>query len=182
MTSSTQRTGIGSALALALVLACQAPTLNIATEPIEIRIDLRHEVRVTLERDLSRALDAELEQGDVTTRSADPSISQRLADAKQAGAIGERSDGYLDVTPRSVAPADHSLVDQVNAERRSTYAGLASRTGAPQSEVELLAGATRLEAAEAGESIRAPDGEWLTKAADTHIEVVASSRAEEEGR
>ncbi len=161
---------------------CQGPTVKIATEPIEIRIDLHHEVRVTLEGDLGKTLASERGEAALSTRSVDATLSQRLARAKQAGAVGERADGYLDVTPRSVAPTDRALVDEVNSGRRSDYTQLASRRGAPQGQVERLAGATRLSAAGSGEAIQTPDGEWLIKAADTHVEIVAPSDAQEEGR
>ena len=76
-----------------------------------------------------------------------------LEDAKAAGLVGERVDGYLGVVGSS-APADVvQLVEQVNAERRAKYAEIAQKQGAPVAAVAQIAGTKLIERAGPGEYV-----------------------------
>ena len=58
-----------------------------------------------------------------------PAAAQSLDQAKAAGQVGERIDGYVGVVDAN-APGDiRALVDQVNAERQAKYAEIAAERG-----------------------------------------------------
>jgi uncharacterized protein YdbL (DUF1318 family) len=62
-----------------------------------------------------------------------------LDDARAAGLVGERPDGYVDVV-KPDAPANiRQLVDSINAQRRQVYQTLAGQKGVPVEEVAALA-------------------------------------------
>lgn len=62
-----------------------------------------------------------------------------LDDARAAGLLGERPDGYVDVVSPSATPDIVSLKDQINAQRRKVYEQLAGEKGVPVEEVGALA-------------------------------------------
>lgn len=93
----------------------------------------------------------------------DPVLAGPLEDAKAAGLVGERIDGYLGLVD-SGAPADvNRLVEQINAERRARYAEIAERQGAPVAAVAQLAGEKLIQRAGAGEYVMGADGRWRRK-------------------
>jgi uncharacterized protein YdbL (DUF1318 family) len=62
-----------------------------------------------------------------------------LDDARSAGLLGERPDGYVDaVTPNPPAEIV-ALKEQINAQRRKVYQQLAGEKGVPVEEVGALA-------------------------------------------
>ena len=92
------------------------------------------------------------------TALADP-----LDDAKAAGLVGERIDGYLGVVD-SGAPADvKRLVEQINAERQAKYAEIAKQQGAPVQAVAQIAGEKLVQRAGGGEYVMGADGQWRRK-------------------
>jgi uncharacterized protein len=92
-----------------------------------------------------------------------PAQAEPLEDAKAAGLVGERIDGYLGVVGSS-APADVvQLVEQVNAERRAKYAEIAQKQGAPVEAVAQIAGKKLIERAGPGEYVMGADGQWQHK-------------------
>jgi hypothetical protein len=62
-----------------------------------------------------------------------------LDDARAAGLIGERPDGYVAAVNPSPAPNVQQLVDTINAQRRKVYEQLAGQKGVPVEEVGALA-------------------------------------------
>jgi hypothetical protein len=62
-----------------------------------------------------------------------------LDDARAAGLVGERPDGYVDVVTPSPTPAIQALVADINAKRRAAYEQLAGQKGVPVEEVGALA-------------------------------------------
>jgi uncharacterized protein YdbL (DUF1318 family) len=62
-----------------------------------------------------------------------------LDDARAAGLLGERPDGYVDVVSPSATPDIVSLKEQINAQRRKVYQQLAGEKGVPVEEVGALA-------------------------------------------
>ena len=69
--------------------------------------------------------------------AASPSLAQAspLDDARSAGYVGERPDGYVGIIDPS-APSDvKALVDKVNAQRRSKYEELAAEQSVPVEQV-----------------------------------------------
>ena len=86
-----------------------------------------------------------------------------LEDAKAAGLVGERIDGYLGVVGSS-APADVAqLVKQVNAEREAKYADIAQKQGAPVAAVAQIAGTKLIERAGPGQYVMGAAGQWQRK-------------------
>ncbi len=62
-----------------------------------------------------------------------------LDDARAAGLLGERPDGYVDVVTASPTPDVVNLKEQINAQRRKVYQQLAGEKGVPVEEVAALA-------------------------------------------
>jgi uncharacterized protein len=160
-----------AAIGIAWGGACGSPTVTLATDkPIEIKIDLHHEVRVHIDREVDELIQSERRPA-VRTRSAAPSDEDLARAAKVRGALGEQADGYVGVHAQNSEPADRALVDRVNARRRQIYLDLARKNGAPLAEVEKTAGAGRIEEAKAGEWVRTPDGQWIEKSDATAVVV-----------
>jgi uncharacterized protein len=86
-----------------------------------------------------------------------------LEDAKAAGLVGERIDGYLGVVDSGAPASVKSLVDQINAERQVKYADIAQKQGAPVAAVAQIAGKKLIERAGAGEYVMGADGQWQRK-------------------
>ena len=58
-----------------------------------------------------------------------PAVAASLDQAKAAGQVGERIDGYVGVVDAN-APADvRAMVDQINAERQAKYKEIADKQG-----------------------------------------------------
>jgi hypothetical protein len=62
-----------------------------------------------------------------------------LDDARAAGLLGERPDGYVDVVNPGASADILSLKEQINAQRRKIYQQLAGEKGVPVEEVGALA-------------------------------------------
>ena len=89
-------------------------------------------------------------------------FSAELAQAKAAGHVGERADGYLGLITEE-APADVvSLVQDVNDKRRAEYQRIARSNELTLEEVEALAGRKAIERTAAGGWIRT-NGGWRQK-------------------
>ena len=92
-----------------------------------------------------------------------PALAGPLDDAKSAGLVGERIDGYLGVVD-SGAPADvKRLVEQINADRQAKYAEIAQKQGAPVQAVAQIAGEKLIQRAGSGEYVMGADGQWRRK-------------------
>jgi uncharacterized protein YdbL (DUF1318 family) len=92
-----------------------------------------------------------------------PALAGALDEAKSAGLVGERIDGYLGVVD-SGAPADvKRLVEQINAERKAKYAEIAKAQGAPVQAVAQIAGEKLVERAAPGEYVMDANGTWQQK-------------------
>jgi hypothetical protein len=92
-----------------------------------------------------------------------PAQAGALEDAKVAGLVGERIDGYLGVVDSGAPASIKSLVDQINAERRAKYAEIAAKQGAPVEAVAQIAGKKLIERAPPGEYVMDADGSWRQK-------------------
>lgn len=82
-----------------------------------------------------------------------------ISDARRAGTVGERYDGYLGY----LAAAPERVRRQVgatNIRRRSLYTGLASRRNASVQEVGIAAGCELLRRVAVGEIYMLNDGAW----------------------
>ena len=82
--------------------------------------------------------------------------------AKRGGLVGERSDGFLGLVGGNV-PADvRAMVNTINAERRTAYQDIATKTGASVQEVGSLAGRRLIGSAPPGTYVM-PSGQWVRK-------------------
>jgi uncharacterized protein len=80
-------------------------------------------------------------------------LAADLTEAKAAGLVGERADGYLGLVVEA-APGDvKALIIDVNARRRAEYARIAAENGIEQSQVEAVAGRKAIE--------RTAPGGWI---------------------
>jgi uncharacterized protein YdbL (DUF1318 family) len=94
---------------------------------------------------------------------AAPAAAASLDQAKAAGQVGERIDGYVGVVDAG-APGDvKALVEKINAERKAKYAEIAEKQGAPVAAVAQIAGKKLIERAPKGEYVMGADGQWQRK-------------------
>jgi uncharacterized protein YdbL (DUF1318 family) len=95
--------------------------------------------------------------------SCGPAQAGPLEDAKAAGLVGERIDGYLGVVDSSAPASVKNLVNQINAEREAKYAQIAKKQGAPVAAVAQIAGKKLIERAGSGEYVMGAGGKWQRK-------------------
>ncbi|NJC06106.1 hypothetical protein GGQ97_001899 [Sphingomonas kaistensis] len=86
-------------------------------------------------------------------------------DARAAGQVGERFDGYLGYTQVQPSPRARAQTETINIRRRALYSDLAQRRGASPSEVGITAGCTLLGRVAVGESYMLADGQWRRRSA-----------------
>ncbi len=86
-----------------------------------------------------------------------------LEEAKAAGLIGEKQDGYIGFVQNNV-PADvAALVADVNAQRRARYEQIAQQNGIDVREVAKLAFTRALENTVSGNFVESSPGQWVRK-------------------
>jgi uncharacterized protein len=87
-----------------------------------------------------------------------------LDDARAAGLLGERPDGYVDIVTASPTPDILSLKEQINAQRRKFYQQLAGEKGVPVEEVGALAAEkTIAQKLKPGMFYMNSSGQWVQK-------------------
>ena len=84
--------------------------------------------------------------------------------ALNAGAVGERYDGYMGVAA-AISPAVRSQVGAINIQRRSLYSNLAASRGASPRDVGITAGCQLLARVAVGQVYLLADGAWRRRAA-----------------
>ncbi|HWJ59598.1 MAG TPA: YdbL family protein [Sphingomicrobium sp.] len=89
-----------------------------------------------------------------------PAVDQ----ARAAGVVGERYDGYLGIASAG-SSALKSQVASINIRRRSLYSRLAAAKGASPQDVALTAGCQLLERVGVGQAYMLQDGQWKRRAA-----------------
>ena len=95
-----------------------------------------------------------------------PVIAQEataIVQARVAGLVGERFDGYLGFAVAPPAALRRQVV-AINIKRRSLYANLASRRGVATNEVGISAGCALLGRVAVGEAYQLGDGVWRRRA------------------
>jgi uncharacterized protein YdbL (DUF1318 family) len=85
-------------------------------------------------------------------------------DARAAGQVGERYDGYLGYALVQPSAQARQQTEAINIRRRALYTDLATRRGASPQEVGITAGCTLLARVEVGESYMLADGQWRRRA------------------
>jgi uncharacterized protein YdbL (DUF1318 family) len=101
----------------------------------------------------------------VAALAAAPAAAQSpaIAQAIQAGEVGERYDGYMGVV-NSAPPAVERHVRAINIRRRNLYIGLATRRNATPELVGMATGCQLLRDLTAGEAYMLSDGVWHRRA------------------
>lgn len=95
--------------------------------------------------------------------SVSSAFAATLDEAKAAGQIGEKQDGYIGLVQASV-PADvMALVESVNAQRRARYEEIAKENGIAVQDVAKLAFTRTLENTRPGNFVEASPGQWVKK-------------------
>ena len=97
---------------------------------------------------------------------AAPSAAQTPAieAARQAGAVGERYDGYMGYAAAPSAML-RSQVETINIRRRALYSNLAARKGVSPQEVGITAGCQLLARVAVGQAYMLNDGVWRRRTA-----------------
>jgi uncharacterized protein YdbL (DUF1318 family) len=85
-----------------------------------------------------------------------------LDDAKAAGWVGERLDGYVGVVPGAPANAT-ALAGSINSKRRSKYQGIAAANGTSLQAVEILIGKKLIARAKPGDIVMNASGQWVRR-------------------
>ena len=85
-----------------------------------------------------------------------------LDDAKAAGWVGERTDGYLGILPGAPSNAGN-LARDINAKRRAKYQGIAAANGTSLAAVEMLIGKKLIARARPGDFIMNAGGQWVRR-------------------
>jgi uncharacterized protein YdbL (DUF1318 family) len=97
--------------------------------------------------------------------------SPGLAQARSAGQVGERYDGYLGyATPPSSAMV-RSQTESINIRRRALYTSLAGRRSVSPQEVGITAGCALLGRVAVGEAYLLSDGVWRRRLAGQNAPV-----------
>jgi uncharacterized protein YdbL (DUF1318 family) len=91
--------------------------------------------------------------------------SPALLQARAAGVVGERYDGYLGYARQPDSNSVRVQTEAVNIRRRSLYTGFATRRGVAPQEVGITAGCTLLGRVQVGESYLLSDGVWRQRQA-----------------
>jgi uncharacterized protein YdbL (DUF1318 family) len=86
-----------------------------------------------------------------------------LDDAKAAGLIGERPDGYVAAVQPGPPPEIAALVKEINAKRRAAYEDIAAKQNVPIDQVGAVTAEKIKRQAPAGQYFLNPDGSWTQK-------------------
>ncbi|WP_115367548.1 YdbL family protein [Alteripontixanthobacter maritimus] len=91
-----------------------------------------------------------------------PASAQRdpaYAQARAAGLVGEKMDGYLGIVGAETEEL-RRIVKHINAQRRSVYFERAKATGSTPEAYALTSGCQAIARTVPGEKYQAPDGTW----------------------
>ena len=92
-----------------------------------------------------------------------PAQAASLVEAKEAGFIGERQDGYLGYVIDKVPQDVVDLVTDINAKRKLKYQEISQHNRTDLKAVEALAGKKAIEKTAQGLFVQMPDGHWVKK-------------------
>ncbi len=94
---------------------------------------------------------------------AGPALAASLDEAKAAGQVGEKIDGFLGVVDANPSADLRAMVDRINAERLAKYAEIAKKQGTPTDAVAKIAGQKLIERTPKGQYVLGADGQWRKK-------------------
>ena len=90
--------------------------------------------------------------------TADSALASPLDDAKAAGLVGEKADGYVGAVTGDASV--RLLIDQINQGRQAKYAEIADQRGAPIDAVAAIAGKKLIDRTPNGQFVMGGDGKW----------------------
>lgn len=94
---------------------------------------------------------------------AAPAMADSLDEARAAGLVGERPDGYVGAVS-SNAPADvMSLIQSVNSQRMQKYQQIAAEKGVPAEQVAALTAEKIIAKLKPGWYYMDASGQWVQK-------------------
>lgn len=86
-----------------------------------------------------------------------------LEDAKAAGYLGEKPDGYLGLVTDSAPKQVVDLSNEINLKRRAKYREIAEKNQTNLKSVEAVVGQKLVQRAKPGEFVLGGDGNWVRK-------------------
>jgi uncharacterized protein len=86
-----------------------------------------------------------------------------LEEAKSAGQIGEKRDGYLGLVQPNAPAEVAALVNDVNRQRRERYEAMARENNISVADVAQLAYAKAVENTRSGHYVEDASGRWVRK-------------------
>ena len=89
-------------------------------------------------------------------------VAGPLDDAKAAGWLGERTDGYVGILPGAPSGAG-ALARDINTKRRAKYQGIAAANGTSLQAVEMLVGEKLIKRAKPGDFVMNASGQWVRR-------------------
>ena len=95
--------------------------------------------------------------------AAGPAAASALDDAKAAGWVGERTDGFVGLVRSDAPPEVRKLVEDVNTKRRQTYTSIAKKNGTTVVAVAALAGQQLVAEARPGHYVQDENGRWVKR-------------------
>ena len=94
----------------------------------------------------------------IATLLASPAFALDLHQARSAGIVGEKLDGYVAALQQT--PEVNALVADVNAKRKAEYTRISKQNGQPVDVVAKLAAQEIMGKLDAGSSYQGTDGGW----------------------
>ena len=94
---------------------------------------------------------------------AAPAMASSLDDAKAAGLIGERPDGYVGLVVKTSPGGARKLVDDINTKRKAKYTEIAKGNSSSVAAVASQMGAKLINRAAKGTFVMDGSGKWMRK-------------------
>ena len=93
-----------------------------------------------------------------------PAVAQTsdYKEAKAAGLVGERVDGYIGIVGEAT-PALQDIVNDINIKRRAVFQKKADENKATLEAYAFTVGCQSIARTKPGEKYQAPDGAWKTR-------------------
>lgn len=86
-----------------------------------------------------------------------------LADARAAGYVGERPDGYVQVIDNSAPSSVQALVNEINAQRRAYYQDIANQYGISLEQAGIRGAELLYPRLPPGTPVMLQNGQWSRK-------------------
>lgn len=90
-----------------------------------------------------------------------PAFAMELQEAKDAGKVGEKLDGYIGAVQSDAETA--KLVAEVNAKRREAYQQIASKNSLKMEQVQKMAAQKAINLTPSGQFVESAPGTWTKK-------------------